>query len=106
MAGGDADGDILQCSAIASHGMPFKMGQHQEGIIIGQIGPHIVDLNPLAIRDGQRRLARLIHDVHLTDAGPAVLLHGSPMLFGGIALSLIGGVAFHYRAGNMVNDGL
>ena len=61
----------------------------------------------LAAGDLQLQIgAFLVHDVHVVQRVPAVLLDGAPVLFGGVAPALIGGVALHDGAGDVLGHGL
>ena len=104
--GGDADGDILQRAAKAAHGVALEMGEHQKGIVIGQVGPHEVLLDDLAAGDGQLYVVRLVHDVHLGGAEPAVALHGDLVGVGGVAPAVVGGIALHDGAAHVVDHRL
>ena len=95
---GDSDGDILQGAAEAAHGVPFKMGKHQDGIIILKILSHIIDGNLFPALHRQLQFPVLIHDIHPEMLRPAMCLHGFPMLLCGIPLSFIGCIAFHNGA--------
>ena len=102
----DSDGDIFQRTAEASHGMAFKMGQHQHGIIIFQMSAHKVLLNLLSALHGQFQFALFVHDINFGDFGPAVLIHGFPVSRCRITFSFIGRVALHNRAVHLLNHGL
>ena len=106
VAGGHADGQLFQCAAVAAHGVPLEMGQHQHGIVLRQIFAHKILLNDLAVRDGQLHVrAFRVQQVHLEPVAPAVGGQGFPVLFGGVALPVIGGVAFHHGAAHRLNGG-
>ena len=93
--GGDADGHVLQRAAQAPHGVALEVGEHEDGVVVVDVGAYKVFLELLAAGDGDGDVAVLVHDVAGGDVHKAVLLHGLPVGGGGVAAALIGGVALH-----------
>ena len=99
-----ADGQLLQRTAVATHGMALEMGQHQGRVVIGQILAHIVFLNHLAVGNVQHQIgARCVQQIHRKILLPAVLFKQLQVLFGGITLSLVCRIALDDGATHMIH---
>ena len=102
-----ADGQLLQGAAEAASGVALEMGQHQHGIVIGDVLAYVILLNGLAVRDGQLQIGAFgIQKIHPEAAQPAVVFKQLAVLVGSIALAGIGGIALDHGAAHMVNDRL
>ena len=83
------------------------MGQDQHGIVVRSILADVVLLDDLALGDLQLDIGTFgIQQVKVEILVPAVLLDGLQMLFGGVALAVIGGIAFDDCAADVLDDGL
>ena len=95
-----AYGELLERTAVASHGMAFEVSQNKHGIIVENVLAQIVFLQDLAVRDGPDHIRTFrVHQVNSEDLVPAVILDQCQMLrcmvpyaAEGIA---IGCIAFH-----------
>ena len=76
LAGSTADGDILQGTAIAAHGMAFEMSQDNHRIVVDDVAAHGDFLQVLAAADGQIDRAFFIHDIDRAES-PAIDLQRS-----------------------------
>ena len=83
------------------------MAEHQHRVIIGQVFAHVVFVDLLPVGDVQHQVGALgVQNVHGEVLAPAVQIHGLPVLLGGIAAALIGGVALHHGAVDVLDHGL
>ena len=99
-----ADGQLLQCAAVAAHGMSLEVGKHQHGIVIFQIFADKIFLDDLAVRDIQLHIGAFgVQQVYREVAAPAVLVHQLAVLLGGVAGAAIGSVALHDGAADVVD---
>ena len=93
--GTEADGDVLDGPAEARHGVALEMGQHQEGIIVGEMAAHIIHVDADAALDRDLHAAFLIQNVQLSNFQQAVVLRLLPVHGCGGTAAAIGGIAFH-----------
>ena len=99
-----ADGQLLQCAAVAAHGMSLEVGKYQHGIIIFQIFADEIFLDDLAVRDIQLHIGAFgVQQIYREIAAPAVLVHQLTVLLGGVAGAAIGSVALHDGAADVVD---
>lgn len=77
-----------------AHGVPFEMSQHQQGIVIQQMGAHGHFREPLATLDGQHGGPLFIQNVHRGEI-PAVHGQGLPVFFRGVPGSAVIGIRLH-----------
>ena len=104
---GAADGQLLQCAAEAAHRVALEVRQNQHGVIVRHVLANEVLLNLLAVRNCELQIGSLgVQQVDREALRPAVLLHGLAVLFGGVALAGIGGVALDNRAVHAVDHRL
>ena len=89
-----ANANILIGAAKAPHGMPLKMGQHQQGFIIQQMRAYRHMVKPFAPLDRQSAGIILIHNVYWCEI-PAIYLQCTAMFLGSIAGTFIIGIGFH-----------
>lgn len=107
VAGGAADGQLLQGAAEAAHGVALEVGQDQHGIIVCHVLAHIVLVNFMTFGNVQHHVWALgVQQVNVKMLAPAVLFEGSQVLLGGVPGAFVGGVAFYHRAGNGFDHGL
>ena len=99
-----ADGQLLQCAAVAAHGMSLEVGKYQHGIVIFQIFADKIFLDDLAVRDIQLHIGAFgIQQIYREIAAPTVLVHQLAVLLGGVAGAAIGSVALHDGAADVVD---
>ena len=85
--------------------MSLEVGQHQHGIVIGNILAHEVFVNHFAARDRQLQVRALsVQQVNGKVPVPAVVFQQSQVLGGGVPGTFIGGVALDHRAADIIDD--
>lgn len=98
MGRGDSNADVFQRAAEASHSMPLEMGQHQDGIIVGQMLAHNILLQMKTALHRDIHLTEFIHDITGSHGLESVIFDGLPMLFGVLTLTAVGRTALDNRA--------
>ena len=107
---GTADGQLLQSSAVAAHGVPLEVSQHQHRVVIHDVFAQVILLEDFSVGDGPDHVRTLgVHQVHIKIFGPAVLLQELAMGLcvvthagSGVA---VGGIAFHHGAADLLHHG-
>ena len=92
---GDADGNIFQCAAEASHHVALKVRKNQHRVVIPQVRSDKIFLQMHTVCDRQCQLAGFIHDVTGCDIQKTVLLNGLPMLLCGVPPAFVSGIALN-----------
>ena len=101
------DGKLLQCAAVAAHGVPFEVGEYQHGIIVCKMLAYIVFLNLFALRDFQHHIRVFcVHQVYFEVGIPSVTSQQRFVLFSGVPFAFISGIAFYNGAAYKVDDRL
>ncbi len=63
----EPDGDVLDCAAIAGHGMPFEMGQYHIGIVIGKCFSDEIAGNVFSVSDRKLHPAVFVKNLERSD---------------------------------------
>ena len=90
---GTAYADVLVATAKSALGVPFEMGESNQGVVILQMAAHAHTGEPLATHDRQGNGVLFVEDVDGCE-GPAVHLDGLAMLFSRVAVTLVIGIGF------------
>ena len=107
VGGGHADGQLLQGSAVAAHGVALEVGENQHGIIIGQVLAHVILVNHLAVWNVQLQVGPLgVQQVDGEFLAPAVISKQLAVPFSGVSGAVISCVAFNHGAAHVIDDGL
>ena len=104
MGGGNANADVLQRAAKTSHGMAFKMGQYQHGIIVGKVLTNDVLLQMEAPFHRDIHLSEFIHDIAGRHGLESMIFDGFPMLLGILTLSAVSRAALDDRAVQLMHQ--
>ena len=96
--GGHTNGKLFQCTAVSAHGMPFKMGKHQHGVIIYNILSYKVFPDGLTARYIQFQIrAFTIQQVYFKTFAPSMLIQRFQMPLSRISGTFVSSIAFHHR---------
>ena len=102
---GTPDGQVLERTAVAAHGVTFEMTQQHHEVVVGHVASHDVILDVRLVLDGNTYLVVLVHDIHGEVLQETVTLDDFPVVGRSVALVLliarsaaIGGIAFHNGA--------
>ena len=106
-AGRAADGQLLQRTAVAAHGVTLKVDKNQHTVVVFNVLAQVVDLQHLAVLDRPLHVGAFgVHDVHVKKVAPAVLFHQLDVLGGFVASTAVSGVALDHGAMHGVDDRL
>ncbi len=104
--GSAPDGELLERAAETAHRVPLEVAEHQHGLIVHQMLAHQVLMQHPPVLNGKRHVGAIgIHDVHLEELGPPMRRHQLLVLLGGVARTLVGGVALHDGAIHLFHYG-
>ena len=99
---GTADGEILQRTAIAAHGMALEVVEGNHEVVVGQVASHDVVLDVRLVLDRDAYLVVFVHDVNGKILREAVTLNDLPVVLRRVAIVLlvgrsvaVGGVTLH-----------
>ena len=94
VAAGATDGEVLQRSAVATHGMSLEVVEGNHEVVVGHVASHDVVLDMCGVHHGDTYLALFVHDVHPEQGLEAVAFDNLPVVGrGGALVFLVAGAA-------------